>query len=82
MGAVLLNMDPDIDFDSLFAEFDTVLMGCHTLETVAQGGSGTWLGMKTFAFSRTLRQAKLARLKMTGHKVYKTGIISLEYAVE
>src|SRR5206468_3341960 len=143
-------MDPDIDVDSLYAEFDTVLMGRHTFETVAQGGSGAWPGMKTFVFSRRLRHAdqpevtivaatsgevlaalraesgkdiwlfgggllcrsllnaglvdtvevavipvllgggiplipppaKQARLKLTGHKVYKTGIISLEYAVE
>jgi dihydrofolate reductase len=143
-------MDPDIDFDGLFAEFDTILMGRHTFETVARGGSGAWPGMKTFVFSRTLRQAdhpevtivadkseevlaalqaesgkdiwlfgggilfrsllnaglvdtvevavipallgggiplipppaKQARLKLTGHKAYKTGIISLEYAVE
>jgi dihydrofolate reductase len=143
-------MDPDIDFESLFAEFDAVLVGRHTFETVAQGGSGAWPGMKTFVFSRTLRQAdhpevtivadksgemlaalraesgkdiwlfgggllfrsllnaglvdtvevavmpvllgggipllpppaQQARLKLTGHKVYKTGIVSLEYAVE
>jgi dihydrofolate reductase len=143
-------IDSDIDFDSLFAEFDTVLMGRHTFVTVAQGGSGAWPGMKTFVFSQTLRQAdhpevtmvadkseevlaalraesgkdiwlfgggllfrsllnaglvdtvevavipvllgggiplipppaKQARLKLTGHKVYKTGIISLEYAVQ
>jgi hypothetical protein len=25
--------------------------------------------------------AKQAKLKLTGHKVYKTGIVSLEYAV-
>jgi dihydrofolate reductase len=143
-------MDPDIDFDGWFAEFDTILLGRHTFETVARGGSGAWPGMKTFVFSRTLRQrdypgvtivaekteetlaalraksgkdiwlfgggllfrslleagfvdtvevavipvllgggipllpppAKQTELTLTGHKVYKTGIVSLEYTVK
>ena len=46
-------MDPDIDFGALFAQFDTVLMGRRTFEAVPESGQ---LGMKTFVFSRTLRQ--------------------------
>lgn len=44
--------DPDIDFQAIFDQFDTILMGRRTFE--AAGGRGS-PGMKTFVFSRTLR---------------------------
>jgi dihydrofolate reductase len=143
-------MDPDIDFRALFAEFDTFLIGRRTFEWMARAGKGKTSGMKTFVFSRTLRQsdypkvtivaekpeetlaalrakrgkdiwlfgggllfrsladaglvdtvevavipvllgggipllpppAKQVKLKLTGHKVYTTGIVSLAYTVE
>lgn len=143
-------MDPEIDFNALFQQFDTVLMGRRTLETMARGGNAGMPGMKTFVFSRTLRQsdypeliivaenaaetlaalrrqsgkdiwlfgggslfrslldagfvdtveiavipvllgggipllappARETKLKLTRHKVYKTGIVSLEYTVQ
>ena len=144
-------MDPEIDFRAIFDQFDTVLIGRRTFEGMARGKKkvGAMPGMKTFVFSRTLRQrdypkvtivaesgeetlaalraesgkdiwlfgggllfrslldaglvdtvevavipvllgggipllpppSKKAQLKLTGHKVYKTGIVSLEYAV-
>jgi len=142
-------MNPEIDFRAVFEQFDTFLIGRRTFETMARAGRGETPGMKTFVFSRTLRQqdypgvtvvaekseetvaalraepgkdiwlfgggslfrslldaklvdtvevavipvllgegvpllaspAKLTKLKLTGHKVYKTGIVSLEYAV-
>lgn len=143
-------MDPDIDFSALFKQFDTFLVGRRTFETMARGGSGETPGMKTFVFSRTLRQqdypsvtiiaekaeeivaqlrtevgkdiwlfgggslfgsllsarlvdtvevaiipvllgggipllpppAKQTKLNLTSHKVYKTGIVSLEYTLQ
>ncbi len=143
-------MDPDIDFRALFEQFDTFLVGRRTFEMLSRAGRGETPGMKTFVFSRTLRQqdypgvtivgekaedmvaglraepgkdiwlfgggslfgsflkaklvdsvevaiipvllgggtpllsppAKQTKLKLTGHKVYKTGIVSLEYAVQ
>jgi dihydrofolate reductase len=145
-------MDPEIDFNALFAQFDTVLIGRRTFEGMARGRKkpGAMPGMKTIVFSRSLRQrdypkitivaenakkaltalraeqgkdiwlfgggllfrslldvgmvdsvevaiipvllgggipllpppAKAAKLKLTGHKVYKTGIVLLEYAVK
>ena len=142
-------MDPDIDFRGLFEQFDTFLLGRRTFEAMGRGGQGGSPGVKTFVFSRTLRQqdypgvtivaegaeervsvlraepgkdiwlfgggslfrslldaglvdtvevaimpvllgegtpllpppAKQTKLKLTGHKVYKTGIVSLEYSV-
>lgn len=143
-------MDPEIDFNSLFQQFDTVLLGRRTFEGMSHGGTAGMPGMKAFVFSRTLRQndypkvtivgenseemlgslrqqpgkdiwlfgggslfrsllgsslvdtveiaiipvilgagiplvaspAKQTKLKLTGHKIYKTGIVSLEYAVK
>src|SRR5437763_8341097 len=49
-------MDPDIDFRALFEQFDTVLLGRRTFEAMAGGGNAGTPGMKTFVFSRTLRQ--------------------------
>ncbi len=143
-------MDPDIDFSAIFKEFDTLLVGRRTFETMVRGGSAAMPEMKTFVFSRTMQQrdypevtivaekieetlatlraesgkdiwlfgggllfrslldagfvdtvelavipvllgggipllphpAKQAKLKLNSHKVYKTGIVALEYAVK
>jgi dihydrofolate reductase len=145
-------MDPNIDFQALFDQFDAVLIGRRTFEGMARGKKkpGAMPGMKTFVFSRTLRQrdypkvtivaenaeetlaalraesgkdiwlfgggllfrslleaglvdtgelavmpvllgggiellphpAKQSKLKLTGHKIYKSGIVLLEYAVK
>lgn len=45
-------MDPDIDFNALFAQFDTFLIGRRTYEQMPAGS----LGGKVVVFSRTLRQ--------------------------
>jgi dihydrofolate reductase len=142
--------DPEIDFAEIFKQFDTLLIGRRTFETMVQHGNTTVPGMKSVVFSRTLRQsdypdvtivaeecdkaanalrakrgkdiwlfgggslfrslfqaglvdtvevgvspvilgggipllpspATQAKLKLTGHKVYKTGIVSLQYAVK
>jgi dihydrofolate reductase len=53
-------IDPDIDFNAMFARFDAILMGRRTYETTrtAQGGGGGSMpGVESFVFSRTLRQA-------------------------
>jgi dihydrofolate reductase len=51
-------MDPSIDFDALFAEFDTLVMGRKTHEAMkAQGGNGTVPGIDVIVFSRTLPSA-------------------------
>jgi len=136
--------------DALFEQFDTFLLGRRTFEMMAREGRVETPGMKTFVFSRTLRQqdylgvtivaekseetvaalraepgkdiwlfgggslfrslldagfvdtvevaiipvllgggisllappARQKKLHLTGHKVYKTGIVSLEYTVQ
>ena len=142
-------MDPEIDFGAYFEQFDTFLLGRRTFEAMGRAGQSGSPGMKTYVFSRTLRQqdypgvtiiaegaeetvaalraetgkdiwlfgggslfrsllgaglvdtvevaiipvllgegipllpppAKQTKLKLTEHKVYKTGIVSLEYSV-
>ena len=49
-------MDPAFDFNSLYAEFDTLLVGRRTFDTMSGAGGGAMPGMKTFVFSRTLNQ--------------------------
>ena len=143
-------MDPAIDFNSFFKQFDTVLLGRRTFEAMASSGNAGMPGMKTYVFSRTLHQsdyadvtivneaseealaalqaeagkdiwlfgggslfrsfldlelvdtvevavvpvllgggipllpapARQTKLALTGHKIYQTGILSLEYAIE
>jgi dihydrofolate reductase len=142
-----ITMDPEIDFEAIYKQFDTVLMGRKSFETAG----GAWgQGMKTIVISRTLRQQdhpdvtivgdnvqrtltalrkrpgkdiwlfgggllfrsllemglvdtvevglipvllgdgipllpppfRQARLKLTSHKIYKSGIIGLEYSIQ
>jgi dihydrofolate reductase len=50
-------MDSEIDFGELFNQFDTLLMGRGTFESmVRQQGSAAMPGMKVIVFSRTLNQ--------------------------
>lgn len=58
-------MDPAIDFAALFREFDTAVMGRKTYEVLsAQGGYGTPPGLDVFVFSRSLRQATPAGIRI------------------
>jgi len=143
-------MDPAIDFNSFFKQFDTVLLGRRTFEAMASSGKAGIPGMKTYVFSRNLRQsdypnvtivdeasektlaalqakarkdiwlfgggslfrsfldlglvdtlevavipvllgggipllpapARQTKLVLTAHKIYQTGIVSLEYAIQ
>jgi dihydrofolate reductase len=65
-------MDPEIDFKAIFAQYDTMLVGRKTFEAMgAQGGGGGW-GMKTYVFSRTLRQAEHKGVTIVGEKAMET----------
>ncbi len=47
--------EPGIDFQALFDQFDTLLMGRLTYEGLVKDADGFW-GKKVLVFSRTLRQ--------------------------
>lgn len=50
--------DPTVDWASLFAGFDTVLLGRRTYELTRQPGAPAWpAGWRVFVFSRTLDPA-------------------------
>ena len=63
-------MDPEVDFEAYYKEFDTVLMGRRSFETA---GGGAWgHGMKTIVISRTLRQQNHADVTIVGDNVQQT----------
>jgi dihydrofolate reductase len=47
--------EPEIDFEELYNQFDTLLMGRLTYEDILKQGSGFW-GKQVVVFSRILRQ--------------------------
>jgi dihydrofolate reductase len=49
-------IDPDIDFRTLFEQFDTFLLGRRTFEAIGEARGGGHSGVRTIVFSRTLRQ--------------------------
>src|SRR5256885_7919757 len=69
-------MDPDIDFRALFAQFDTFLIGRRTFEVMTGGkkkaGVPGMKGMKTFVFSRTLRQRDYPKLAIVAENAEET----------
>lgn len=69
-------MDPDIDFPALFAQFDTLVMGRKTYETMQgyEGGideNGVY-GKKTYVFSRTLVPADHPAVTIVSDDVART----------
>jgi dihydrofolate reductase len=49
-------MDPELDFNAIFAAFDTIIMGRKTYEATRQPGSESGMpGMQSYVFSRTLQ---------------------------
>ena len=50
-------IDPELDFGAMFGRFDTILLGRKTYEATSSGGGGGMPGVKSYVFSRTLKQA-------------------------
>ncbi|HEV8379945.1 MAG TPA: dihydrofolate reductase family protein, partial [Gemmatimonadales bacterium] len=49
-------IDPEIDFDAMFKEYDAVLMGRKSYDAAKQHGGYGMPGPKAYVFSKTLRQ--------------------------
>jgi dihydrofolate reductase len=62
-------MDPDFDFGAIYQQFDTILVGRRTFEGMVRSGNTEMPGMKTFVFSRTLRQEDYPDVTLVGEKV-------------
>ena len=58
-------MDPDIDFQAAADRFDTYLLGRRTFEATG-GGDSASPGIRTFVFSRTLRQSDYRNITIVG----------------
>jgi dihydrofolate reductase len=67
-------MDPEIDFEAHFAQFDTVLIGRRSFEVLTGGKKkgGAMPGMKTFVFSRTLRQRDYPKVTIVAEYAEET----------
>jgi dihydrofolate reductase len=64
-----ITLDPDVDFAAIFAQFDTALVGRRTFEGMDRSGIP---GMKTFVFSRTLRQPDYPDVTVVAEKPEET----------
>ena len=63
-------IDPEIDFTTMMARFDTILMGRRTFEAAqAMGGGAAMPGMTSVVVSRTLRQEDHPDLTIIGEDV-------------
>jgi dihydrofolate reductase len=65
-------MDPNFDFGAMFKEFDTVLLGRRTFEAMVNAANARLPGMKTFVFSRTLRQQDYPEATIVSERLEET----------
>ena len=63
--------DPEIDFAAMFGEFDALLIGRRTFETMVQAKRTTMPGMKSIVFSRTLDQSKYPEVTVVTQNHYE-----------
>jgi dihydrofolate reductase len=61
-------MDPEIDFNAIFSQFDTLLIGRKSFEAMGKYGSGSMPGIKSIVVSRTLKPADHPKLTIFGAK--------------
>jgi dihydrofolate reductase len=64
--------DPDIDFGAIFAQFDTLLIGRKTFDSMVKAGSASVPGMKIVVFSKTLRPAYYPDVTIVADKLEET----------
>ena len=61
-----IGVDPYIDFEELFRQFDTFLLGRRTFEVTGDPGASAQSGTRTFVFSRTLSQDDYENVTIVG----------------
>ena len=65
--------DPTMDFTSVYASFDTALLGRHTYELTQQPGAPSWPAeWRIYVFSRTLPATQPSRVTVVGANVETT----------
>ena len=63
--------EPGIDFEELFDQFDTLLMGRLTYESMPDTGDGFW-GKRALVFSHTLRQEDHPQITVVSDRIEQT----------
>lgn len=58
-------MDPDIDFEEIWGQFDTLLIGRRTFEAMG-GRSGGMPGITAYVLSRTLKPSDYPKVNIIG----------------
>ena len=61
-------MDPEFDFNALYSQFDTLLIGRKTYEAMGKGGGGAMPGIKSIVLSRSMKPADHPKLTIFGEK--------------
>jgi dihydrofolate reductase len=61
-------IDPEIDFDALFGQFDTAVLGSKSLQSLEEMGDAFPSHMKWYVFSRTLQQRDHPRVTIVAEK--------------
>src|SRR5512135_3489668 len=61
--------DPETDFVALMAQFDTLLVGRRTFETMVRAKRTTMPGMRTVVLSTTLRQVDYPEVTVVSENV-------------
>ena len=57
-----IEIDPEVDFKAIWAQFDTLVMGRRTFEAAKKRlGEAAFTGLKTIVFSRTTETARAPR---------------------
>src|SRR5690554_199998 len=64
-------MDPDIDFEALYDQFDTLLMGRKTFEQLTADFPG-FAGKRLIVFSRTLRPEEYPNVTVVSDQIERT----------
>jgi dihydrofolate reductase len=59
-------MDPDFDFEAMSEQFDTYLLGRKTFDVTGSQVSPASSGIRTYVFSRTLRQSDYKNVPIIG----------------
>jgi len=59
-------MDPGFDFPAIFEQFDTYLLGRKTFEVTGAQVSPVASGIRTYVFSKTLRQSDFQNVPIIG----------------
>jgi dihydrofolate reductase len=67
-----ITMDPEIDFNEYFAQFDTFVLGRRTFEPMAKASGPAMPGTRTFVVSRTLKQNDYPHVTVLGEGWEKT----------